>query len=157
MGTRGEAVTGAVLVVVAVTYLVEALRLPRPRYAVGPGPAFLPVLLAVALGLLALGLLARALAARGAWGRGGPGLLEWVRRGGWRLLVMVLALAGYAALLERVGFLGSTALFLGILLGVVGRQRWPVVLGVALGTAVLTQLLFVRLLGIPLPRGLVSW
>lgn len=156
MGTRGEAIAGAVLLALAVAYLAEALRLPRPRYAVGPGPAFLPVLLAVALGLLALGLLGRAFVGgprAPAPGRGTP----WLRGGGWRLVVIVLALAAYALLFERLGFLLSTALFLGFLLAAVGQQRWPVVLAVALGTAALAHLLFVRLLAIPLPRGILGF
>jgi hypothetical protein len=60
---------------------------------------------------------------------------------------------GYAVLLEQLGYVVSTALFLAVLLALVEPQRWWVVLTVPLLTSGLSWLFFVRLLRIPFPRG----
>lgn len=146
---RGDAVAALVLLALSLGYTLEARRLPAVKYAVGPGPAFLPVLLGVALALLSLILLGVALRKRAGerpdfWA-GWPGTL--------RILVILLALLGYAFLFERLGYVVSTTLFLAFLLAVVEPQPWWVVASIPLVSSFLSYLLFVRGLKIPFPKG----
>jgi putative tricarboxylic transport membrane protein len=149
-GGKGEAIAALVLLALASAYTLEAMRLPGVKYAVGPGPSFLPVLLGTAVILLSLILLARAVL-RPSEKPEGPGSLGWAAA--WRIGVILLALAGYAFLFERLGYLLSTVLFLAVLLAVVGQQPWWVVVSVPVASSVLSYLLFVRALKIPFPRG----
>jgi putative tricarboxylic transport membrane protein len=75
----------------------------------------------------------------------------------WRKVVAVIAgLVGYGLLLEWIGFLISTALFIGFLLTSIEAKRWAVVITVALASTALTYLLFEILLQARLPRGFLG-
>lgn len=114
-----------------------------------PGPAFLPVWLALAGALLfVLRLLeARRVASVVAW----PPAAALVR--------IALVLAGLAAvplLSPLLGLVPALALFVGFLLLVVLRQPvWPSLATIAI-TAVLVYGIFVGWLRVPLPRGILG-
>jgi hypothetical protein len=63
------------------------------------------------------------------------------------------ALFAFALLLESLGFLATTILFLILLLRVVERRSWGVTVTVAFSAAVASYIILKRLLGIPLPVG----
>jgi putative tricarboxylic transport membrane protein len=110
------------------------------------GPAVFPIVLAIPLGLLSVYLIIRP-DREPAWPKG-PALLK-------QLLAMV-AFVAYAYLLEPLGFLVSTFLavvVLGCLLG--ARLRQAGAAGV--GIAVVLFVLFDKLLGLPLPAGLLGF
>lgn len=69
-----------------------------------------------------------------------------------RVLVVTAALVIYAALLDRIGYLAATAALMLALMRLVLPVRWPVALGVALGSTAGTWWVMQRLLGIQLPR-----
>lgn len=74
--------------------------------------------------------------------------LEWRRA-----LIVLASLWVYALLFFPLGFLLSTALFIGFLLRAVVPQRWPLVIGGALTTAVVSYLIFEVWLKAQLPKG----
>lgn len=147
---RGDAVVAVVLLALASAYTLEALRLPGVKYAVGPGPSFLPLLLGIALAALSLALLIGAILKPPETSTGPPAA-RW--SASWRIWVILLSLVGYALVFERLGYLISTTLFLALLLAVIEPQRWLVVAGVPVASSVLSYLLFVRWLKIPFPKG----
>ena len=142
MLTTGR-VAGAALVVVSLVVLVESRRLPLGSLR-NPGPAYVPVALAVVL--LCLGTLLAALDK-------GPALssVSWKE---WRHAVAIFAVCAFAALtLERLGFRITIALSLAFILRVLEGKGavFSVLLSVAF--AVGAFLLFDTLLRVPLPRG----
>jgi hypothetical protein len=91
-----------------------------------PGPGFFPFWGGVVLAVLALLLLASALRKRA-----GPGLPAL---GSTKLLVVAAALLGYVVLLEPLGFVTVTFLFLLLLLRLEGRRWTPSAVTAILGT-----------------------
>jgi hypothetical protein len=72
-------------------------------------------------------------------------------------LVILLLLVGFALLLNLLGFLICTFLFMFILLKKTKIYGWKVVLGWSLGTAVVMHLVFDVWLQAQLPRGLLTF
>jgi Tripartite tricarboxylate transporter TctB family len=139
-----DRVAGGALVLLALIVLFESRRLPLGSLR-HPGPAYMPVVLAVLLivfGWLLIILGSRAPSvARAGWGE-------------WRHAVAILVVCAVAALaLERLGFRITIAGAVGFLLGVVERRGmiFSVVFAVAFAGG--TFLLFDTLLRVPLPRG----
>lgn len=148
--TGGDRLSGAAFLLLALVAIWEAGKLPLGQLSL-PGPGFQPFWAAVALGVLSLALVLRA-------GVRGPREAQASPSGwaGWRKAVVTMAaLVGYGLLLKEVGYLlatgGLVALFL-----VLERQRWPIVLAVALGAALASYWLFAVWLQVPLPRGLLE-
>jgi putative tricarboxylic transport membrane protein len=73
-----------------------------------------------------------------------------------RMLLVVLALVAYVLLLKPLGFLLCTALFVGFLLRAIEPQRWLIVLGVAVLTALACYGLFELWLQAQLPKGFLG-
>ena len=73
------------------------------------------------------------------------------------LLALALTLLiAYALALSAAGYLLATGGVLAAFL-LLERQRWPVVVGVALVSALTSYWLFAVWLQVPLPRGLLGW
>jgi hypothetical protein len=135
---------GAALVLLALGVLFESRALPLGSLR-APGPAYMPVVLALLL--LGFGSL---LIARG----GGALPLAVAGWAAWRHAAAILGSCVFAALaLERVGYRLTIVLVLAFLLGVVERRHPLVTAAFALGLALGSFLLFATLLKVPLPRG----
>ena len=115
----------------------------------GPGPAFVPFWLGLAMSLLALMLLVRSLREKD------PGD-AWLPRGeGLRHILVVLgATIAFVALLKVTGMILGTALFLFSVVRYLGRHRWWVCASVAVGSAGFNWLVFAHWLHVPLPEGM---
>jgi putative tricarboxylic transport membrane protein len=74
------------------------------------------------------------------------------------IVAVLVGLALYTVLYERVGFLLSTVLFMAgeIVVLEVDRRRWPWALPAVLLLPVALYLLFVKLLGVTLPVGILG-
>lgn len=143
-GLRGDRISGVVLVLVALWVAWENRAYPLGSL-VSPGPGYMPLLLALALG--AFGLL---VALRG----GASPLLntiDWTesKRG----IALLIACGVAVFVLERIGYRLTMIALLAFVLGVLERKRpLPTVL-VALGFAFISHYLFAILLKVQLPRG----
>ncbi len=148
----GRLVVGAGGIVLALGYAALTLATLSLGRRGQPGAALFPLIVAVLLagtgGMLVLETWRR----RGACDRQVPLPTGADRR---RLLAVAAAVVAYVGALPWLGFLVASALFasvaLSILTGRVGPS--PVLLGLAL--AVATDVVFVHLLGVPLPRGVL--
>ncbi|MBI2153153.1 MAG: tripartite tricarboxylate transporter TctB family protein [Candidatus Rokubacteria bacterium] len=139
-----DRIAGSALVLLAVVTAWETRRLPLGTLH-NPGPAYMPLLLALILGSLGLVVALR--------GGGSPalGALRWPEAGH---AVAILAGCAFAALtLERLGYRLTVFVVLAFLLGFVERKRPAVVAAVALGLSFSSYFLFSNLLRVPLPRG----
>jgi putative tricarboxylic transport membrane protein len=147
-----DRITGAALLALAVAFAVGALKSYAYWGENGPGPAFLPFWLGVAMAVLALLLLVGALRATE------PGD-AWLPRGeGLRRLGLVLGVTiALVALLNFLGMIVGTVLFLIVLLRFLDRPSWPVTVAVAFATAGFIYLVFTRWLRVPLPVGVLGF
>jgi hypothetical protein len=132
-----------VLLALGAVALVEAFRI-RDEW---PGARLLPAVLGLGLALLGAAHLA------------GPALdpPEWPeaedRR---RLLLVAIVLAFYIFGLPTLGFAAATALFVLVLLRMLASFSWVTAAVVAAASALGSQLVFRRWLGLPLPSGLLG-
>jgi putative tricarboxylic transport membrane protein len=164
---RSDVVSGLVVAGAGVVLLVGARGIEDAvRPAAGVGPATLPTALSVLL--IIAGLLLAVIGWRGQ-DRGAE-----VRRDGvaetvdelvhhgepdvpWRRLVVVVALfIGYALVFVPLGYMLSTALYLGVMVTVIDRARWKRNLIFAVAFAVIVYFGFTELLGVQLPAGVLG-
>ena len=145
--TRADRWSGPALFVLSLYVFFESWRLGLGTYF-RPGPGFFPFYSGLLLGALALILTFRAF--RGAperaeaWG-------EWIP-----MLLVSLAMLGFALLLNRLGFLVTAFLFIGFLLRGIERRDWIVSLGAAALTALGSYAIFQLWLRAQLPAGILG-
>jgi hypothetical protein len=115
-----------------------------------PDSGFMPFLTGVVICILsAAGFIHGTLRNRG--GEGWSPVLKGYR---WKNAgVILISLLAYALLLGPLGFFLCTTLFIAFLLRAIVPQRWPVVVGGALGTAAASYLIFDVWLMAQLPKG----
>jgi len=143
---------GAVLLALAVAFSAGALKQYAYWAPNGPGPAFLPFWLGVVMAVLATLLLVKA------WRNADPGA-AWLPSGeGLRRLLLVMgATVVFVALLNTIGMVVGTTLFLIVLMRFLDRCAWPLTVAVALATAAFIYLVFGRWLKVPLPVGVLGF
>jgi len=143
---HADRIAGAALLAFAVAFSAGALKYYTYSGPGGPGSAFLPFWLGVVMAALAGMLLLGAL--RSPY----PGD-DWLPQGdGRKRLVVVLGVTtAFVALLNVVGMILGTALFLVVLMRVLDRTAWPLTLSVAVATATLNYLVFTYWLRVPFP------
>jgi putative tricarboxylic transport membrane protein len=143
---RASAALGLLMIVGAVTVLVDAAGLRRSDDAMGPAAA--PVLIGVLLGVIGAGLVFQA---RGVVRT--PPLADGHGRRLWRLAALVGVLVAFALVLPFLGYVVSSAgLFTGAAL-LLGAPRPARVAAYGWTVAVLAILVFDRLIGLTLPTG----
>ncbi len=149
---RADQVGGLALLVFAVAYSGAALRWYPYRSDTGPGSGFLPVWLGVAMAILAVLLFigaTRTAHPGGAWLPRGRGLL--------RLLVVFGATALLVALMNTVGMILGTALFMVGILRFLEGYPWLHSLGIGAAIAVVNYLVFTYWLQVPFPTGVLGF
>jgi putative tricarboxylic transport membrane protein len=83
------------------------------------------------------------------------GISEKVR---WKSIILVLAsLFIYAVVLEKLGFLVSTLLFIGALLIIIERKKWLIVAIIAILSTLAFYIVFQVWLQSNLPKGLFGF
>jgi putative tricarboxylic transport membrane protein len=73
-----------------------------------------------------------------------------------RLAIILAALAGFALVLEWLGFFISSFLLMGFLLRAVEAQSWLRMILISFATAVISYVIFARFLGVALPTGILG-
>jgi len=129
---------------VAVWIVIESRRWPAPDF-VG-GPAVVPWLVAAVLFVCAGLLLRTALMGRSAVVEE-PLQATQFRR----IAIMVAATAAYAAVLEKVGFMPATIVYLAVFTAVLGLRDWRMLIGYSVLLPAAFYLLFAVVLKVPLP------
>lgn len=143
-GLRSDVVAGVVIVLIALVVGWQNRAYPIGSPA-DPGPGYMPLLIAVALGVFGLLIAMRA---------GGSPLfntIEWSE--GRRGIVILVACGAAVIALERIGYRLTMIALLVFMLGVVERKRPLPTLLVACGFAFASYFLFATLLKVQLPRG----
>jgi hypothetical protein len=140
----GETVMGLVLLAVGVFFASQSALLDFGRIGL-PGPAFFPFVLGIALCVLAGAILYQV------WR--GPNTGEAIFLGHRDVIIAMLAMAGLAAVFERIDSYVALGLFTSALLFLIARAAlWRIALGAVLGM-VAVWLFFGKALGVQLPTG----
>jgi hypothetical protein len=144
-GLRSDVVAGLVLMLIALLVGWQNRAYPVGNLA-EPGPGYMPLMIAAALGVFGLLIALRAGAS--------PlfNTIDWSE--GRRGIVMLVACGVAVFALERIGYRLSMIALLVFMLGVVERKRPLPTLLVAFGFAFLSYYLFASVLRVQLPRGL---
>jgi putative tricarboxylic transport membrane protein len=145
-----DRVTAVLLLVFSVAFAAGALKQYSWWGPGGPGSAFVPFWLGLIMAFLALGFLSRSLT------RKAPGE-AWLPRGeGLRDMLVVLGVTiAFVALLNVLGMVIGTAVYLAVLIWYLGRHPWWTTLVIALAAAGFNWLVFVHWLRVPMPEGII--
>ncbi len=145
--------TGAatILILFAVLYLATAAHLPLgARHQ--PGPGIYPILVGLLMLGSSIGLALQAMLG----GQAARAQVEWPTGiAARRMLAVAGASAGYILLLPYVGDAVAGVATALLVLRVMGMRRWWVAWALAVGLALTFHYVFVVLLSIPLPRGVL--
>ena len=132
------------LVVFALLLIWESRQLPLGTFR-QPGPAFIPVLLALLLLILAIIL---------AFTSGRAPSLSSISWTEWRQALAILAASLFSVFaIERLGYRLTVLLMLGFLVKLVEQRGWVVSLSFAFTLSFGSFFLFYTLLRVPLPQG----
>lgn len=165
---RSDCIIGLLLLALAAFYYYSTRDLPPPTPTENLGAAFFPRLLAIFLALLALLLVVGGLVPRGGAApqgkrpalAGGEGLGEDAPTGEEISHTFLLGTMGlstlYVILLPLAGYLILTPLFLLAVIRFLGKRSWIQNVATALLLTAALYLLFARVLGVPLPAGILS-
>ena len=152
MDARGRVkavVVAAVFLLAGVWIFLEALQVPFGSLRM-PGAGFFPLLLGITLSVLAVMLLGLEWTSREV-----DAARVWPDTPDVLYVTAILILAAW--LFERAGFLVAMGLFLAVSIKVLGRGRWLTVLATAVVGSVTSYWVFVRLLQISLPGGILGF
>jgi putative tricarboxylic transport membrane protein len=150
---------GPCLMVLAVIWLALAYAyIPGARSEAEPGPRAFPVLLGAALFVLGLLITLSAIHAARLPGAAQDVVASVTRREAFLVGGTFALLVLYAFLLEIGGFVLSTPVVVILAMRVLlRRQPWLITVLLAAGITLVCWLVFVALLGAPLPRGTWRW
>jgi putative tricarboxylic transport membrane protein len=145
-----DRVAAVALILLAAWFVAIGRRFPYWHPDTGPGSGFLPVWLGLALAVLAVLLFLNA-------GGETPGVTWVPGRVALRRLALILgASVVFVVVMDAVGMIVGTALFLVFVLRVVERYRWTTVVGVAVAAAAANYLVFTHWLRVPFPTGVLG-
>ena len=151
---KAEMMTGVFLLVLSGLVIWESSKMP-PSASFGPGAGFLPFWLGILLAVLATILFVSA------WRRQAqeqdskpvfPG-----KQALFAITLVLAGLAGYIVLIEVLGYLLDTFLFVVFLVKVVEREKWPLTLKLAVATTAGLFIIFQVLLKITLPSNMFGF
>jgi len=139
-----DRLSGSVLVVFALLVIWESRHLPLGTFR-QPGPAFVPILLAVLLVIFGVFVVFT----------GGPSpLLSSISWTEWRHALAILGASLFSVFaIERLGYRLTVLLVLSFLVKVVEKRGWVLSLAFAFTLSFGSFFLFYTLLRVPLPEG----
>lgn len=146
--------SGVFWLIVSAYICINSTRLGLGRFH-NPGPGFLFFWGGIVLGILSIIVLIMALVSKRKGIQEGEerifGNINWVK-----VIAVVLSLIAYGIILERLGFLVSTFLFIAFLLSSIEPKKWYIVIITAIVSSSLTYALFEIWLKVRLPKGILG-
>lgn len=151
---KADMITGVVLLAFSGYVIRESWRMPASM-TFGPGPAFLPFWLGVLLAVFAGILFVTALSRRATEKDSEP--IFPGKQALFAITLVLVGLAGYILLIEVLGYLVDTFLFIVFLMKAVEREKWALTLTVAVVTTATLFFTFQILLKITLPSNMFGY
>ncbi len=148
---KGRMGVGVIALVLSLAYTIEALDLPmgaRDR----PGAGVFPVLVGVTLAVTSILTIIEAWRSDEISGSMGLPSGRYL----WRVVLIIMLLSAYALLLPYLGQLIGGTLFLAATMRVLSNLSWQRIVAYSLIASLLSYVLFVVLLEVRMPRGLLG-
>ena len=150
---RADTVAGVAFAAVGLFMIVETFKTPYLLEGV-PGPAFLPRWIGIALMGVGAVIAVNAIRARLPL----ESRVPWPDAVGWRRVALMLgALAVSLLVLEKLGFLLTTTLFVAVVIFGLGVRSWAMLVSVPLIAAIALYVVFAVWLSVPLPKGILDF
>jgi putative tricarboxylic transport membrane protein len=120
-----------------------------------PGAGFFPIVIGGIFSTLSLALLIKTALGRT---RTGEKQRFWKANDSWtKVTLVLLSLIMFMLLLEFLGYLATTIVFIFFLLKFVGKKGWSASIIMAVLVSLCSYALFKMALGVSLPGGLIRW
>jgi putative tricarboxylic transport membrane protein len=148
---RDDSLSALIWLAFSLVVIVESYRLDPGTFH-SPQAGFLPFVAGIALAILSLTLFMTTVFAKTVVFEKGKAS-SFNKEAFSKVLYVALSVFIYAILLNPLGFVLTTILFIGFLLRAIDPQKWYIVVVVALAASLASYLLFDVLLKVPLPRG----
>lgn len=149
---RAETAAGAVILALGGWLLAESLRFSFLLSGV-PGPGFLPFWIACGIIVSGLALIAKGIRPASIVQEA----IQWPGSSGWRRVgLMLAALTVSFLLLETLGFIVITTLFMAVAIFCLGERSWRILIMVPPLLALALYGVFEVWLRVPLPKGLLG-
>ncbi len=149
-----DRIIGVVTLLVAAVYLYATTQIPTLEIGDPLGPKAFPVILGISLIAAAILLFVETLKADAAPVAAGP---RENRRHWWLIGGVVVWTALYFGVFDYAGYLVATTVYLLVLTGVFNRGKWLANVLTSVLWAVGSYVLFVKILGVVLPVGILSF
>ena len=145
---NNDMIVGLFSIFFSVSYTVAAWMLPSAPIGDPMAPNYFPLVVGILAALFSAALIMRGVRKKDAVKKGrAPDAGHWFLIGG-----LICCCLGYAVILERIGFLSSTILFLGAMLFLVnGVKGWKANILTAVGFSAGVWYVFEKLFMISLP------
>ncbi len=140
--------TALTMLLLSGAIIIQILKSPSVQDSSGPGPFFLPTIVALIIGGLAIALLVQTLKLSPKSEDHIPKKRMWNRL----IWIMVWCFA-YGLAIEKIGYLISTGLVTFALLAYFNRKKWILNIIFSLITPLSIYVIFDILLKVPLPKG----
>lgn len=151
---KAEMIAGVVLLLLSGLVIFGALQMPPPA-SFGPGAGFLPFWLGVLLAVLATILFVSAWRSQATMQDSEP--LFPGKQALFAITLVLVGLAVYILLIDVLGYVVDTFLFIVFLVRVVERESWPLTLKLAVAATAGLFIIFHILLGITLPSNMFGF
>jgi putative tricarboxylic transport membrane protein len=140
-------VTGYILLITGLVAALSSIQLSLGKFS-RPGPGFLPFVLSLLLICLSLALILQQ------WNKGSSSAPFWPQRTWVRPLLGVIVFVLYAWLIEHLGFLAVTFLFMVFWMWMIEKIGWLRILLVSGSVTAVLYSIFAYFLEVPLPSGI---
>ena len=151
---KAEIITGFILLVLSGLVIWKALEMP-PSATFGPGAGFLPFWLGVLLAVLSTILVGSAVASQTTGEESEPVFPG--KKALFAISLVLVGLAVYIVLIDVLGYVLDTFLFVLFLVKVVEREKWRLALAVSVCATVALFTVFQVLLKITLPSNMFGF
>ncbi len=151
---KGDLIAGIVLLVLSGYVIQEAWQMP-PSATFAPGSGFLPFWLGVILAVFATILFVSAWHRQATERESKP--LFPGKQAMFAIALVLVGLAGYIFLIEVLGYLVDTFLFIVFLMKIVEHEKWSLTLMIAVSSTAALFITFQLLLEIKLPSNIFGF
>jgi len=148
---RTDLWSGIFWLLISTWVIGESIRFGLGKWS-APGPGFVPFWSGLVLACFSFSLVIRNLLKKSLISE--ENRFEKIRWGKWGLTLA--SLLGYALLMESLGFILCTFIFMIVLLAFVEPQRWLLVLLVGMASTIASYLIFQSWLKSQLPKGFLG-